>query len=288
MRTTLLLTTLFSLTLGCNVGTDRDESFDSWGPGPGGGGDDGADPGDDGDDPDPGDDGGATPDVGDGNDPGDDGGTDEPPPDDTGGDDGPTGGDGGDTGGPGPAEDDPPDCGPYWGLWPTDASAEPPLTRDEMFCYVNRKRMSYVEHGRSNGPIDDAGDGSVTWPYMMDWDKDLVDSAQAEAERVAGGGSPAGSMVGAGFGAKSLWIKGNNTADYVLTTVDDYVTDWWDPTPCCHDPGTPSGISVSNGAARMGLYYHDSSGAGPVLTRMGTGMVENGNGARVWVVRLAP
>jgi len=283
MRTPLFPATLLVFPLlGCGSTADRDEDIPPWGSGPNEGGDDGAQPGDDGDDPEPGDDGGAAPDVGDGDEPGDDDGTDEPPPDDTGTDDP------GDTGGPGPAEDEPPDCNPYWALWPTDASAEPPVTRDEIFCYVNRKRMSYVSHGRSNGPIDEDGDGSVTWPYMMDWDRDLVDSAQAEAERVANGGAPMGSMVGAGFGAKSLWISGNNTADYVLTTVDDYVTDWWDPTPCCHDPATPSGISTGNGAARMGLYYHDYSGAGPVLTRMGAGMVEDANGARVIVVRLAP
>jgi hypothetical protein len=258
--------------LGCSDERDEEPYYPG---GPNGAGDDGAT--DDGEDDDGNDDGGD--DGGDGG--GDDGGNDDGG-DDGGEETGDGGDDGGDTGwtDEGTTETDPPGGGDDPPQEPDCSGANSiqiPMTRDEMFCYVNRERQDYASHDRNPGCIwGGCCSTDVSWPYMMQWSADLTMAAQAEAEAVAGGQPPKGIGEDNGHDHR-IWADGCATTEYTVTSPDDRVEHWG-------DDWEDAGLSVGNGTARMGVFYYDPGSSAPRLTRMGVGLAEVG-AARYWVIK---
>lgn len=255
-------------------GADRDEALEG-GMGPGGMGDDG-DTGDDGGDD--GDDGGGTS--------GDDDPDDTPPEGERPGDE--DTGDGGDEGGTDGPDDpptgEPPECEPLWQYYGMGyIRQDPPTTAEEMFCYVLGQRISYATHTREPDCYDEweAHDGPppVSWPYEMLYDASLMAEAQAEAERIAAGGAPKGGKTDNGWDLP-IHVDGCASEEYTVTSTNDRIEDW---TPAEGEPY--AGLAKSNGRARLSLYYYDPGPGHPVLTRMGTGMVDQ-NGSRTWVIIL--
>ena len=45
-----------------------------------------------------------------------------------------------------------------------------------------------------------------------------------------------------------------------------------------------AGITPSNGTARMGMFYHDPGGSGPVLSKIGCGGAQSPGGSSWWWV----
>lgn len=269
MRTVAILSALCFAVASAGCSDERGDQ--PYGPGPNGAGDDdatdggdpdgddGGDGGGDGGDDSGGDDGGG--DTGDGNDPGDDG-ADTGQTDEGTGETEPPGG-----GGDPPQE---PDCSGA-------NSIQIPMTRDEMFCYVNRERQDYASHDRNPGCIwGGCCSTDVSWPYKMQWDADLTIAAQAEAEAVANGQSPKG--IGEDNGHdRRIWADGCATTEYTVTSPDDRVEHWG-------DDWEDAGLSVGNGTARMGVFYYDPGSSAPRLTRLGVGLAEVGD-TRHWVLK---
>jgi hypothetical protein len=255
-------------------GSDRDEDLGG-GIYPGGPEDDGSD-GDDGDPTDEGE-----PEEGENT--GDDGGDDPPDSDPPGGGDD-TGDDGGTDVPEDPPAGEPPECEPLWQYYGMGyIRQDPPTTAEEMFCYVLGQRISYATHTREPECYDEweAHDGPppVSWPYEMEYDVTLMADAQVEAERIAAGGAPNGGKTDNGWDLP-IYVDGCASSEYTVTSIDDRIEDW---TPAEGEPY--AGLAKSNGRARLSLYYYDPGPGYPVLTRMGTGMVDQ-NGNRTWVIVL--
>jgi hypothetical protein len=53
-------------------------------------------------------------------------------------------------------------------------------------------------------------------------------------------------------------------------------------------PTSTCTLCNSNPMMRMGVFYHDPGGDGPVLTRIGVGAADLGDGSTWWVIRFAP
>ena len=151
---------------------------------------------------------------------------------------------------------------------------------DEFFDYVNEKRQSYAPHDRWAGFPFAGGyyHDNVTWPYVMQWSDAAAIAAQAEADAVAGGAAPSGQETGANPGQLPIYIDGLNTADYQVGGKERPGSF---PTETCT-------LCNSNGFMRMGVFYHDPGGDGPVLTSLGIGAADMGNGDTWWVMRFAP
>jgi hypothetical protein len=151
---------------------------------------------------------------------------------------------------------------------------------DEFFDYVNGQRESYAPHDRYAGFPFTSGyyHTTVTWPYTMAWSDTAAALAQAEAEAVAGGAAPSGQETFANPGQLPLYIDGLNTADYVVGGRERPGSFTTETCTLCN----------SNGFARMGVFYHDPGGDGPVLTRLGIGAADMGNGDTWWVMKFEP
>jgi hypothetical protein len=171
-----------------------------------------------------------------------------------------------------------------------DASAfahdTPPFTNGPELCaWLNVQRQGYQPHDRWRGlPVSGEYHTNVTWPIQLAIDPALSARADAEARRVATGGSPAGTPIQLNFN-KTLWFDGVSTASYTVTSRD--VPGDWVAAPFTGD--FTAGLTTGNPGARMGLYYQDPGGAGPVLTRVGCGGALAPDGAsRVWVIAFGP
>jgi hypothetical protein len=239
---------LVGLAVSCGAG-DRDDDM-SGGVGP--------DEGDDGEGDDGGDGGGD-----DGTSDGDDGTED--------GGDGDTGtGDGGDDGGDGGECDTPSDL---------DQFSNFKNARD-LFELLNDLRGQYGAeppygwHDRYKGiPWEGEGHNHVTFPVRFNWDHDLACRAQVEAERLADGGSPMGTMVDGQNGCcGDFYVDGLDTTDWRLS--------WHE-----NDPAQQWAMTNHNGSARMGFFYHDFGGDGPAINSMGIGAAVRSDNTVWWVIQ---
>jgi hypothetical protein len=144
-----------------------------------------------------------------------------------------------------------------------------------MFAYINETRVSYEPHERYGGfPFEGSYHAQVTWPLVMQWNEQAAALAQAEADAVATGQPPAGKATFYNPGAGPLYIEGVNSNTYVVTSVE------W---PGNFTAGEACTQCASNPFARMGIFYQDPGGNGPVLTQLGIGAADAGNGDTVWV-----
>jgi hypothetical protein len=181
--------------------------------------------------------------------------------------------------GAGPSSD-----GPFGSYGPDDA---PPFkTAPELCAFVNGERMGYSGHERFRGaPWSGEYHSNVTWPLQLSVDATLSSEAQALAQSLASGQSPAGSPYSDGSPPphEYLWVSGINTDQYVVATLEgpgNWTTDLVG--------NVTAGITPNNGTARMALFYHDFGGAGPALGRIGCGGATAPGGERWWVVKMAP
>lgn len=158
-------------------------------------------------------------------------------------------------------------------------------TAEELCAWVNQQRQGYAPHDRWRGlPVSGEYHQNVTWPMAFTVDPSVSALADAEAKRVAAGGAPAGTPVQLNFN-KTLWFSGLNSSSYQVTSSD--VPGDWIPAQFTGD--FTAGLTTGNPAARMGIYYQDPGGGGPVLARMGCGAALAANGqSRHWVILLRP
>lgn len=149
----------------------------------------------------------------------------------------------------------------------------------EMFDYVNMERQGYAPHDRYRGfPFQGEYHQMTTWPLVLEWDDAAAELAQAEADAVAGGAAPSGQPTFANPGVEPIYVSGVNTDTYMVSGVER---------PGLFETETCT-LCNSNPFMRMAVYYHDPGGAGPVLTRIGIGAADMGNGNTWWVFRFAP
>lgn len=147
------------------------------------------------------------------------------------------------------------------------------------FTYINGKRNSYSTHSRWKGFPFAGGKThkNVTWPYTMKWSDTATVAAQKEADAVAKGGTPTGKKSYNNPGQLPIYISGLNTADYMVGGKER--------------PGsfTTSTCTMCNANPfmRMAVFYHDPGGDGPVLTSIGLGAADMGDGSTWWVIRFA-
>jgi len=150
----------------------------------------------------------------------------------------------------------------------------------DFFDYVNGQRDNYAPHDRWAGFPFTTGyyHTNVTWPLAMTWSDTAAAAAQAEADAVAGGASPSGEETFANPGQLPIYIAGLNTGDYMVGGRERPGSFTTETCTLCN----------ANGFMRMGVFYHDPGGDGPVLTRLGIGASDMGNGDTWWVMRFEP
>lgn len=162
------------------------------------------------------------------------------------------------------------------------------FTVKDMFNYINKTRSTYREHGGyADYPwtADSAHQNIMPWSWSitMKWDEGLAAEAQAEAERIAAGGTPKGkkfkyqnSTVGEPF-----WASGLETDRYVVAAKSFEATD---RRPLA--PGEDYGWhAVSNGTAREGIFYQTGKDAPHNRkVKLGVGKVDVGTNDVQWVL----
>jgi len=159
-------------------------------------------------------------------------------------------------------------------------------TFDEGVAYLAKGRASYYtpQHDPYKGWPANMGDGgyhqTVTFPAAFAWDDGLASAAQDEADRLSGGGSPAGTAVrGIGGDAEYnyFYVDGLNTADWMISTkeTDHHAVFGW-------------GLCWGNYVAKQMWHYHDFGGDGPAINKWGVGAHDNGDGSTWWVLKMAP
>jgi len=148
---------------------------------------------------------------------------------------------------------------------------------DGMLAYVNQQRQGYWVHDRWRGlPFYGSYHTTFTWPDTFVWDEGLAAEAQIEADAVAGGAPPTGVETLANPGTEHLWIDGVDTARYMVTGRE--MSGIWDT--------QESALGCENAMMRMGMYYQDPGGGGPVLSSIGIGASDAGGGHTWWVMVL--
>ena len=160
-----------------------------------------------------------------------------------------------------------------------------------MADYINGQRQSYTSHEPFDGyPWKGEYKSPMTWSVKLGWDDGLAQEAQAEADRLGGGGSPDGgeyayqnSHLFSSFPQESVWLKGLETAKYQISAKSD---------PEVNDQNCPSGGPMkwhlaTNGTMRQGLFYQTGSGSHNKKTKIGVGMADAGGGAVWWVILIS-
>lgn len=143
----------------------------------------------------------------------------------------------------------------------------------QMFAYVNEQRQGYLSHERWRGlPWTGSGHTMHTWPVTFEWDDGLAAMAQAEADALAAGAAPQGSPATDGL-TPPIYVAGVDTAHSMVSGRED-ANSWEVP--------NTSSLSKEHGSARMAIFYHDPGGQGPVLTRLGIGAADAGDGGTWW------
>ncbi len=172
---------------------------------------------------------------------------------------------------------------PTDGIWSKD---KPYYNSASELCdYVNASRKLSSSHERYKGfPWKGAYHSIKTWPISFTHDLSLDTVAQLEADRLAKEGTPVGGSTADSSWRNPIWVSGTNTSSYMVTSQDEPGD--WDPTTSF---ASKAALIESNGSARMGLFYQDPGGGGPVLTRMGCGGALALDGkSKWWVVVLRP
>ena len=162
-----------------------------------------------------------------------------------------------------------------------------PFSDPATLCaYVNKQREGYSNHDAWEGlPFQGMYHSDRAWPLDMATDPTLMASAQAEAQRLAGGGTPAGQQFALNPGTKPIYIDGVNTGAYRITSMD-VPGDW---VPEMLTGNIYAGLSDQNVSARMGIFYQDPGNQGPVLAHIGCGAAITPDGqARFWVLEFDP
>ncbi|HFE47025.1 MAG TPA: hypothetical protein ENJ18_16330 [Nannocystis exedens] len=146
----------------------------------------------------------------------------------------------------------------------------------DMFDYVNGERQDYQPHDRYRGfPLAGGYHQTVTWPIVLEWSDSAAAIAQAQAQAVAQGAAPKGMPTFANPGTEPVYVEGVDTTMYMVEGVerpDQFLTE------ICT-------LCNSNPAMRMSVFYQDPGGQGPVLTKLGIGAADMGNGDTWWVLR---
>ncbi|TET33478.1 MAG: hypothetical protein E3J72_16800 [Planctomycetota bacterium] len=128
----------------------------------------------------------------------------------------------------------------------------------------------YGYHDRYKGfPWRGEQHTNQTWPITFQRDSGLEAKAQAEAERINAGGTPKGEQ------RSGLYLDGVDTANYIIACKE------LDSTSMGKE-GPP--MSKNWGTARLAIHYHDAGGDGPVITKIGIGAVDAGEGHTWWVL----
>lgn len=150
-----------------------------------------------------------------------------------------------------------------------------------MADYVNFQRQVYSVHDPVDGYPDACEHAdAMTWSITFSWDDTLAAEAQAEAERLASGGSPNGRRYehfDGGFdnkGSEDMYLSGLETPKYWICGESDpnKYHDW-------HDSG--------NGAIRLGLFYQTGTGSYNTKSRIGVGMADTSSGTTWWVILIS-
>jgi len=151
------------------------------------------------------------------------------------------------------------------------------------FAYLNQTRRDYEPHDRYRGiPWQGAYHNAITFPLVFTWSDPLASTAQTEASRIAAGGQPVGVFVPGQNGEnRDMWIDGLDTGGWRITARE--APGDWEAPPFGHEKAA---LHPSNGSARMGLFYHDFGGAGPVITAMGLGGATTPACEVVWVLQM--
>jgi hypothetical protein len=134
----------------------------------------------------------------------------------------------------------------------------------DMADWVNSQREGYEPHDRYWGiPFsDDHFHSNVTWPIVMTWDDTAAAIAQNAADDIARGSMPP-----------------------ELLSVEGGIIHITTPLSRPHMVHTSEGtMSSVNPFMRMAAYYHDFGGEGPVLTTIGIGASDMGDGSTAWVL----
>jgi hypothetical protein len=137
----------------------------------------------------------------------------------------------------------------------------------------------YGYHTRYKGmPWEGEDHSNNTFPWHFTWDDDLACQAQIEAERIAAGGSPEGQRADhqSYYVDAPFFVHDLNGPDWRLSARE-----------LRNDDAFP--LAQGNGSARMGLFYHDFGGDGPVINRVGVGAAIVGDCTEIWwVLQFSP
>jgi hypothetical protein len=154
------------------------------------------------------------------------------------------------------------------------------------FAYLNDTRVNYDPHDRYKGiPWQGAQHDTRTFPLQFAWSDALAAQAQQEAMRIANGAAPPGTHVpGPDPFTRELWIDGINTSAWRIVAAE-YPGDW---EPEDITGNTSAALKNSNGSARLGFFYHDFGGDGPVITQAGLGAAIAADCVVWWVLQLGP
>jgi hypothetical protein len=149
---------------------------------------------------------------------------------------------------------------------------------DDFFDYLNDGREGYVSHSRWQGFPFDLTNGythyNMTWPLTFTWSDSLAAEAQAEADDVASGGTPSGSPTPSELFVEPIYISGVNTTHYIVGGRE--LAGNFSTSNCT--------LCTSHGMMRLAFYYQDPDSIGPVLTEIGVGASDMGDGNTWWTI----
>lgn len=148
---------------------------------------------------------------------------------------------------------------------------------------INNTRDMYVDsgntlcHSRYKGIPWEGENAGMTWPSYFMWDDCLAAKAQALAEQIAAGqATHQGVRVDGQNGCCEDFYMDNLFEGDFRITFDEYPGQYADKSWA---------LARGNGSARMGLYYQDFGGDGPVLQMLGVGAAVGPNCRVTWVLQ---
>jgi hypothetical protein len=160
------------------------------------------------------------------------------------------------------------------------SDGSPPVTPNVMFDYVNGQRAQYTRHQPYEGyPWVGTYTSTMTWSIALTWDAGLAATAQAEADRLAAGGAPAGKL----FRHQRAGLYGSRTEDMWLRGLD---TDAYEVVGHSRLAVHPEGRwhASGNGTMRLAVLYQTGSGAHAAKRRLGVGRACLPSGEAWWVL----
>ncbi|TET36522.1 MAG: hypothetical protein E3J72_08555 [Planctomycetota bacterium] len=142
-------------------------------------------------------------------------------------------------------------------------------SRSEMFDHVQAIRQNYSVHNRYDGPPwNGTSTDTNTWSITFALDQGLNDKAQAEAVRLAGGGSPKGSREGFQNYSRGepVFMNGLDSSEFMISAKSDPATPVSDEGGFFPGEDYSSGDSgkwhvKGNGTMRVGFWYQTGTGS---------------------------